>query len=146
MYNDKNFNDIFHVTKLSCSPIIGLALAEQLGFIDIFKEINESETTWESTLKETLEFSEKLQSELDGQIALLDETVAMSFSDKKLDEFKTETQNDVVLNVLKDHYFKGWPATIKMCNIHAKPFFKVKHAISVRNGLLFGLNVRLRMG
>lgn len=54
-----------------------------------------------------------------------------------IDELKCETSSDNTLTVLKDCILKGWPSRISLLPECIRPFWNVRHELSVVNDILF---------
>ena len=61
-------------------------------------------------------------------------------TDAKLEEFKTETENDSALQTVKKYVLEGWPKKSSTVDPLAQPYYTYRDEISYAEGLLLTVN------
>lgn len=81
---------------------------------------------------------EEFEQNLNIHINLL--TSNLAISQEKLDKISEHSNNDVILQKLKQYFFQGWPQSKNLCDSLVLPYWNVKEEIHVINNILFKNN------
>ena len=78
--------------------------------------------------------SELSELELESYVHLL--TSSLPISNVKITQLRTETEKDIALCKVAEYVKIGWPEERKEVDDLAKPYFNIRHELTLNNGLI----------